>query len=99
MPIQQLISVNKYATMQLSGSVSIACVKGQVWLSIPSNTGSHSVCPLVDVLLRAGQSYRAVNATLSTFEDSVIRVDKIETATMAAWKIKIVLLKTVLRRI
>ncbi len=94
MPIQELIRVNKYATMQLSGSVSIACVTGQVWLSIPSSTGPQSACPLVDILLRAGQSYRAVNATLSTFEDSVIRVDKIETATMEAWKIK-----TVLRRI
>jgi hypothetical protein len=88
MAIQKLISVQKYATMQFKGSVSIVCVKGQVWLSIPSSTGPYSVCPLVDVLLRAGQSYRAMNATLSCFEDSVIRVDKIETATIAGWKTK-----------
>jgi hypothetical protein len=86
--ISELISVRKYATMQLKGSVSIVCVEGQVWLSIPSSTGPRSVCPLVDILLRAGQSYRAVNAIVSSFEDSVIRVDQTEKATIAAWKTK-----------
>jgi hypothetical protein len=87
-PIQKLISVQKYTTMQFKGSVSIVCVKGQVWLSIPSSMGPYSVCPLVDVLLRAGQSYRAVNAIVSSFEDSVIRADQTEKATIAGWKTK-----------
>jgi hypothetical protein len=62
------------ATLQLKGHAHIACVKGQVWVTIVSATGPQSVCPLIDVLLRPGQTYHALSAIVSTFEESVIIV-------------------------
>jgi hypothetical protein len=52
---------------------------GCLWLSFESPLGKHSITPLIDVVLRAGQSYKLPASALergivvSTFEKSSVR--------------------------
>jgi hypothetical protein len=60
----------------------VSAEAGCLWLSFESPLGKHSAVPLIDVLLRAGQTYQLPASALqrgvivSTFEPSIARFSR-----------------------
>ena len=85
LPSEQTFAANECVSLGLADAVGknadwkIVVIEGCVWLSFESPSGKYSATPLIDVVLRAGQSYQLPASALqrsvivSTFEQSCVR--------------------------
>jgi hypothetical protein len=83
--VEQIFEANEcisLSSVNIAGKVDdwkIFVIHGCIWLSFASPRGKHSTTPLIDVVLRAGQSYHLPALALqrgfivSTFERSTVR--------------------------